>query len=147
MRTLRFPSMIVAAVAVLCAAPAGADAPEGHFEVNGGTVEDTATGLSWQRSVADENHDAQGALSYCAGLELAGNGWRLPTIKELHTLVDETRTKPAIDPKAFPGTPPAHFWTSSAVAGFSSYAWAINFADGTDIWHPRENRHLVRCVR
>jgi hypothetical protein len=46
----------------------------------------------------------QQALAHCAALSLAGGGFRLPSIAELLTLVDPTRSQPAIDPIAFPGT-------------------------------------------
>jgi hypothetical protein len=67
-----------------------------------GTVSDTVTGLSWQQG--DGQNDAGGrtwlnALAYCEGLNLAGRSdWRLPNIRELETLVDDSRYNPSIDP-------------------------------------------------
>jgi hypothetical protein len=149
MRTIKFdPSRVAgSALVLLLATPGLADAPEGHFKVVGGTVEDAATKLTWQRSVTEGNYDHLEAAAYCAALKLSGTGWRLPTIKELHTLVDETRTMPAIDRSAFPDAPSAYFWTSSRVANFAIYAWTVNFADGTDLWFPTGNQERVRCVR
>ncbi len=72
-----------------------ADAPADHYSIAVDTVADRYTGLTWQRG------DSRGALSglvpfetaerYCAGLTVAGGGWRVPSVKELATLVDEAR--------------------------------------------------------
>jgi hypothetical protein len=78
------------------------------------------------------------------GTTLGGTGWRLPTIKELQTIVDESR--PSIDPTAFPGAPLGNYWSSSPVAGRPSDAWDINFngATGPDAMSTLDN---VRCAR
>lgn len=132
---------------LLWALPVIADAPQDRFAIGDEIVEDTKTKLAWQRVVPGKTYSANEAARYCAGLELAGRGWRLPSIKELHTLVDETRTLPAIDTRAFPDTPPAFFWTSSQVAGFVMYTWSVNFADGRDAWFTPDRQQHVRCVR
>jgi hypothetical protein len=124
-----------------------ADAPKGHFMIGDDVVEDSATELIWEREPMASASGADDAAEYCAQLELQGGGWRLPTIKELYTLVDESRTVPAIDTEVFPDTAPAFYWSSSAVAGFDEFTWAVNFEQGTDGWFPRENEHFVRCVR
>jgi Protein of unknown function (DUF1566) len=124
-----------------------AAAPKGHFVIDNDTVNDTATKLTWQRTAPDKSFSGADAEAYCSGLKLDGSGWRLPTIKELHTLVDETRTTPAIDVDAFPDTASSFFWTSSRLAKFPQYTWSVNFADGGDAWFPAENPQHVRCVR
>lgn len=134
-------------LAGLLASTGSADAPQGHFTVVAETVEDAATKLTWQRAVPDKTFHYAEAVSYCAALSLRGTGWRLPTIKELHTLVDEARMHPAIDTHAFPETPSAYFWSATRVASFGMYAWTVSFEDGTDLWYPAENQHHVRCVR
>ena len=55
------------------------------------TVEDYDTGLVWQDNYDSKTitRDWQGAKDYCQGLTLAGSSnWRLPTIKELQSIVD-----------------------------------------------------------
>lgn len=136
-----------AALALLLARDTSADAPKGHFMVGDAVVEDSATELAWERAPTASASGADDAAEYCAQLELEGGGWRLPTLKELYTLVDESRTVPAIDTQVFPDTAPAFYWSSSAVAGFAEFTWAVNFEQGTDGWFPRENEHFVRCVR
>lgn len=75
------------------------------FVDNGdGTISDLATGLMWQQYDDGNSRDWKTALSYSEGLSLAGHSdWRLPNIKELHSIVDYTRSpqttsSAAIDP-------------------------------------------------
>jgi len=69
-----------------------------------GTITDRATGLMWQQADSGDPFDWEGALAYADGLELAGHDeWRLPTAKELQSIVDYSRSpatidSPAIDP-------------------------------------------------
>jgi Protein of unknown function (DUF1566) len=81
------------------------------FRNNGdGTVTDTVTGLIWQKSPdtdGDGNIDAADKLSYdeavsrASTLSLGGySDWRLPTIKELYSLIDFSGT----DPSGYEGT-------------------------------------------
>lgn len=69
-----------------------------------GTVSDKATGLMWQQGDSEKTLDWSGALTYCNTLSLGGNtDWRVPSIKELQSLVDYSRSpvatkSPAIDP-------------------------------------------------
>lgn len=139
--------LIILACALTCATTAVAAAPTGHFQVDGEVVQDTATKLTWQRISPTKNYSNTDAAAYCASLDLRGKGWRLPTIKELHTLVDESRTLPAIDVDAFPDTQPTFFWTGSSLSKFPQYTWVVNFADGTDSWFPGDLAQRVRCVR
>ncbi len=85
---------------------------EGRFVDNGdGTVTDNCTNLMWQKDTSDVNGDGVvvnnfsdvlpwcDALSYCDGLSFAGHDdWRLPNVRELQSIVDYGRTRPAIDP-------------------------------------------------
>ncbi len=69
-----------------------------------GTVTDRATGLTWTTADSGGGLDWEGALAWCEGLELAGHAdWRLPNAKELHSIVDYSRSpdatgSAAIDP-------------------------------------------------
>jgi hypothetical protein len=147
---LRKPGIMLSIASLLAPfmlARAGtADAPKGHFSIDDQVVEDTATNLIWQRHAPDSAYTQQQATAYCRALSLDGGGWRLPTVKELHTLVDEGLANPAIDAEAFPDTPSLYFWSSTALAGFA-FVWSVSFLDGTDTWAPGENMQRVRCVR
>jgi hypothetical protein len=132
-----------------------AAAPAGRYVVtNGGTssgtVYDTKTKLTWQQTILSSYYTWADAKTYCAGVgaSLGGTGWRVPTIKELRSIVDFSQATPAIDPNAFPATPSASFWSSSGLAGTYNYRWYVNFGYGyTYNVDVSVNSHLVRCVR
>ncbi|WP_410808914.1 DUF1566 domain-containing protein [Micromonospora sp. 067-2] len=132
--------------------PRGTGLPRpASYTVRGdGTVRDNVTCLVWQRSPAPRTYDWAAATRYCADLTLAGGGWRLPTRVELTSLVDVSAANPAIDTRAFPGTPPRFFWTASpwAVRRSPALSWMINFYEGlaTNAGNQASAFH-VRCVR
>lgn len=62
------------------------------------TVTDRATGLMWQKTDDGQARDWPSALNHCEGLVQSGHiDWRLPNIKELHTIVDYRFAPTAID--------------------------------------------------
>lgn len=85
----------------------------------GGTVKDRATGLIWQRSDDGTTRIWEEALSYCEDLELGGHSdWRLPSAKELQSIVDYTRSptathSAAIDPVFSVSDIESYYWTST----------------------------------
>ena len=123
------------------------DAPAGHFTVVRETVEDSRTGLTWQQTVPDKRYSWAEATAYCASLDLRGQGWRLPTVKELYTLVDETRMSPALDTTAFPEALVDYYWSGSLLASFTVDAWAVSFDFGFDSWFDVGTKQRARCVR
>jgi Protein of unknown function (DUF1566) len=137
----------VALVVVALTASAGANAPAGRYTMSGGTVYDTKTKLTWQQAVAPGTYTWAGAKAYCAGLSLNGTGWRLPTCKELQTIVDDSWSNPSIDATAFPSTPASRFWSSSPLAGSSSNAWYVGFNVGYASYSGVSSTVNVRCVR
>jgi Protein of unknown function (DUF1566) len=146
-----------AVVAVLLAGRVSdATAPTGQYTlgtgVTAGTAYDTKSRLTWQRvTVANATVEWQDAVAYCAALDLNGTGWRLPTQKELFSLVDRTRAAaPFIDPTAFPGGG-GPFWSSTPVAGSPANVWwyvdfdrGIATSGGPD---PESANFSTRCVR
>ncbi|GGN73571.1 hypothetical protein GCM10010112_42990 [Actinoplanes lobatus] len=112
------------------------------LRIAAGQVTDPVTGLTWQRGFAPAAMAASAATSYCAKLTLGGRSWRLPTVRELATTVDETRTVPAVDTTTFPGTPRSGwFWAAPE----SGKRWMLTYLDGsTDSGRARTGH--VRCV-
>lgn len=134
----------------------GRSAPSEHYTSSTDTVRDNASGLVWQRAGPTETYSGADARSYCQGLSLAGfsSGWRLPSLKELETLVDVRSYAPAIDGTAFPNTPASGpsangFWSSSLTASLSTFAWGVAFDYGYDYSYNLDpyNVYRVRCVR
>ena len=127
-----------------------ANAPSGRYTVTNGTVFDTKTKLTWQQSVSASPYIYGDASNYCAsvGASLGGTGWRIPTIKELQTIVDYAQTAaPWIDRTAFPATPQHYFWSSTVQAGNSSTYWVFDFSAGVITTPFMTNSCNVRCVR
>ncbi len=154
--TYRFSVLVALLASLSLPHTALADAPPGRYTVSAGTVYDTRTNLTWQQAVptapvvagcSGTSCTQAGAVAYCTGLSLPGNGWRLPNIRELLTLVDPTKYNPAIDPTAFPSTPLDYFWSSSPYVGSSGYAWVVSFFNGYSSASDPANPRRVRCVR
>ena len=129
------------------------------LEVNGDTiVRDYNTGLTWQQDTADTNDDGQvneldktrwqDALDYCRDLLFAGrDDWRLPDYSELESLVDYSRSNPAINPVFTCENAP--YWSAtSADIHHPGTAWAVYFTDGDVYWWDKlDPVYYVRCVR
>lgn len=122
--------------------------PQPRFELEPETVLDRGTGLVWQRRHVPDALDWAGALAACEELELAGHtDWRLPTLKEQQTIVDERRLQPCIDVVAFPDTPSEWFWSSTPITVPPNEGWSTSYTDGYASIHAFTELHLVRCVR
>jgi hypothetical protein len=138
----------------------GSEAPAPDFANNGnGTVTDNVTGLVWEQCSAGQSgadcgagaagtYTWQGALDYCNGLSLAGSsGWRLPNVKELESITDDSRYSPAIDGTYFPNTAASGCWSSTTYASSASDAWYVSFGDGYVYGYSKPYYRHVRCVR
>jgi hypothetical protein len=126
-------------------------------------VVDAITELQWQGCVAgklgpecetgtEERHAWDEAEAYCAGLDWGGVGagqWRLPSAKELATLVHRgSGAEPTVYAESFPGTPTGERWTSSIRAEDPDQAW-VGFGFGIGVVAPVDKTQelTVRCVR
>ena len=115
-----------------------------------GTVTDNVTGLMWQQEDDNIERTWEEALTYCEGLTLAGNsGWRLPNIKELRSIVDNTKDNgPSIDTTYFPNTNSSRYWSSTTnVQNQTSGAWLVSFSAGGFSSTFKSSDEHVRCVR
>jgi hypothetical protein len=129
---------------LLPAAHGAAATPRDRYIVDqaADTVTDTRTGLVWQRSDPGTLYTWEGATARCAGL-----GLRLPTRKELLTLVDPTHSSPSIDVSAFADASADIFWSSSTKVGTVGSAWYVSFYNGFSSSNPTNYRYRARCVR
>jgi hypothetical protein len=110
------------------------------FEVHEGEAYDAATNLTWKRCQVGRKYTGSGCeggdpgYKWDAAQRTGDSTWRVPTEKEMATLIDPDKVdkgvSPAIDTVTFPGiskaTPP--FWTSSHSNGVS--AWYARFNEG-----------------
>jgi hypothetical protein len=111
------------------------------------TVLDTRTTLTWQQTTDPGSFSWSDAQSYCGALVLDGPGWRLPSVKELMTLVDLSRADPATNVAIFPDATSDYFWSSSPVSGSTTAAWGVSFNKGSSGTAPTDFQSRVRCVR
>lgn len=111
-------------------------------------VQDNNTGLIWMAEALDKRMSWNEAQATVASV---GNGWRLPTIQELLSIVDYSRFNPAIDTTFFRGVPTKDcwwFWSSTPVASSpSDYAWLVYFGYGGSYYDYQGGEGLVRPVR
>ncbi len=123
------------------------DVPPAFTDNGDGTVTDSRGGLTWQQTVDPIGYAWLDAKNHCAGLSLAGSGWRLPTKAELESLVNVSRYSPAMDTVAFPSALAEQTWSSSPALNAAGDAWIVVFGDGdSTVSGPLEGRS-VRCVR
>jgi hypothetical protein len=123
---------------------------------DGREVHDARTKLAWRRCVEGMQWNG----SACAGTPLRFDwpaaqahakqqaGWRVPTLQELASIVDDRRVEPAADAMLFPGTPSAALWTATASADGGPYQWQVQFRQGQLGNHAyRSDRLALRLVR
>jgi len=112
-----------------------------------GIVTDDVTGLMWQDDAVETTVTWQGAIDRCETLSLGGYAdWRLPNQNELRSLVDRSRTDPAVDP-AFQNVVLGNYWSSTSVASYPVGAWCVDFYYGYANWAGKDYSYYVRCVR
>ncbi len=75
--------------------------------------------------------------------------WRLPTIKELSTLVNINvpSSSPYINIIYFPNTVSSCYWSSTASAFYQDYAWFVHFDYGKVATYYKSYNRYVRAVR
>ena len=110
-----------------------------------GSVTDVRTGLIWQ-----QRDDGAGKwpemLAYCEGLPLANQtDWRLPNIKELESMTDDSRSGPALDPVFVVNGGEA--WSSTTYAKSTDAAWYENYGAGLITYESKPVYRNARCVR
>lgn len=157
---------------------------DGRYLVNNdGTVTDIQTNLTWQRCrvgqtlIGETCAGKPAAFKWDDAMQLAKDGWRLPTVDELDTLVlcSSGQRKPSVRPNglyvgktngecqgdyanpvinqlAFPNTPIDNyrlgwFWSSSSYAYGSHYAWFVDFGEGYAATDLKIYNNQVRLVR
>jgi hypothetical protein len=148
---------MLAALVLLAFAPFStrAAAPAGHYVVSGSgaaaTVYDTKSGLTWQKTLSLGTWAEAKANCARAGERLGGTGWRLPTFKELLTLLDLSQTgTTANDFKidaVFGPVGQTGYWSATLEAGRPDRAWNVNFFYGDTYSYPITNQNVARCVR
>jgi gluconolactonase len=112
-----------------------------------GTVTDQNTQLVWQQGEVTPAVTWEAALTYCENLTLANRSdWRLPNIKELQSISDDTRARPSIDTTYFPQVQSSRYWSSTTLFGRATSAWFLDFSSGLTSYNDKPGLLSVRCV-
>ena len=143
--------------------------PPRYQDNHDGTTTDLVTGLMWEKAL-HKNKTFKQAQQDASNLKTSGyTDWRLPTLKELYSLIDfngcvHTRNPvPYIDTKYFDfkwgnqvssrnRAIDAQFWSATQYVGTTmngnATVFGVNFADGRIKGYPRDRkRTFVRYVR
>jgi Protein of unknown function (DUF1566) len=113
-------------------------------------VLDKETGLVWERTPDPRTDPVAIAAIRCTLRNVGGRkGWRLPTAEELLSLVDPTRSAPAL-PAGHPFTnlsPSTSYWTATGSPFNSISNLVVRIADGEATLESQTDDFLVWCVR
>jgi hypothetical protein len=121
---------------------------------NSEAVLDRETGLVWERSPSTELLTWRGGHNRCNEFLTIGNrrGWRLPTLQELTSLVDPSRSNPAL-PAGHPFNNVQltdYYFTATTDSRNSDNKFVLRFSDGDSangITGNKDGFHFVWCVR
>ena len=101
-----------------------------------GTVNDTVTGLMWQKKDGGEM-TIENAVIYCDTLSLGGyNDWRLPNAHEAFSILNHQHANPSLDATVFTVTNAEYWWTSDKQANDATKIWVTNAGGGVGN-HPK----------
>ncbi len=161
--SLLFMAYMNQAFAQTCDSSIEPNNPNSEFTIhNDGTVSHSDTGLLWDRCAWGQTgancesgsagtytwDDAQQQAVIANQQAYKGySDWRLPTKRELQSLVEYQCYSPAINTTAFPATPSNLFWSSSLLAYRSQNRWGVHFNNGDDSTYLPYKPYHVRLVR
>lgn len=117
--------------------PVPPDAPS--FTIQDGMIKEAVTGLVWRQGGVGSFATVAAAAEFCESLDLGGHqDWRLPSLIEYTTLIDNTKQFPSIDEATFDFVPPfdGATYVSSTLhlpSGSSKNHWAAMFMLGMTV--------------
>lgn len=148
---------------------ASADSPFTKLDAGGGAltrdalnwtmVRDNITGLIWEvktdddtihdKNISSEWIDAAGAYIDQLNAENFGgySDWRLPSVKELFTIVNLLARDPAVDSEFFPFTMNETYWSSTPLTANDDYVWIVDFGDAAVFKQRKIRSARIRAVR
>ncbi len=110
---------------------------------------DKSGGLMWQDDgvTANTKMTWYEASQYCKDLKIGNyDDWRLPTVRELLTLVDYRKEDPAFISQ-IRYVHSGDYWTSVTDVSDTSDAWLVFFEHGEVDNYDKSHKRYLRCVR
>ncbi len=128
-----------------------------HFSLRGGEAFDSRTGLTWKRCSEGRTWQTGACVGDLMFFSLdqararGADGWRMPTIAELASLLDRNCQDPPSDTRAFPDIEATEegdgtYWSSSAM-GMLNLTYTVDFINGIVDGHSSGISYAVRLVR
>jgi hypothetical protein len=154
---LRLTPVVLISLVVVGFAHAATDAP--RFSIQGDTIYDTKTGLTWQRCSVGrqwvERAGCVGRIKVMTFEDAQRQGdatWRVPTKEELASLIDRNKgaqgQKPTIDEMVFPDMSLDRLWYWTSTPSDPSLAYYVDFHAGFTYYGGyRSDTNAVRLVR
>jgi len=120
-----------------------------HFTDNGdSTITDNLTNLVWQKFPNTTAQSWEQALAYSENLTLANTtDWRLPNIKELQSLNDESVIQPSVTLPYFQNIGVKKYWSSTSLPNQTTKAWYWDTQFGITTYDIKTNLNYVVCVK
>ena len=106
------------------------------------------TNLIWEKTPFADTLSWEQSLIYANTLTLTGKtDWRLPNIKELRSINDETLINPSLNTNYFNITSAKKYWSSTTLPNQTSNAWYMYTQFGITTYDTKTNKHNLICVR
>ena len=110
---------------------------DSNLTTNGGYEGTSGAGTDTEDFISELNTSNFGGFS----------DWRLPSLKELASIVQLCNASAAISSSFFPETSAQNYWSSTTYSGVTTKAWAVNFNVGKSNYLDKSEAVYVRAVR
>ena len=119
-----------------------------YFKSADALVYDSLTNLIWQKTPYTDTLTWEQALQYADTLTQAGySDWRLPNIKEVQSLQDNSVINPALNTNFFNVFGRKKFWSSTTLSNKSNSAWYFDTQFGITTYQVKTSRLNTWVVR
>jgi hypothetical protein len=115
---------------------------------DGAAVKDVQTGFTWEQSPDVFYGVWTEAVAHCQAKTVGGQaGWRLPSIKELSSLIDSSQKDPAL-PSGHPfgNIKSSIYWSSTSSDTDDMVAWHVSFFTGEVVTDQKSQTRRAWCM-